>query len=511
MSGENVRFRVGSTARSGLAALALVLSAVATAAPAPVLRVGIESEVQGFDPLRTPVMGVSTLTVGRVLFDTLVELDAGGQIVPALALSLEPAPDLTSWTAKLRAGVLFQDGSAFDAGAVAAHFMRLLDPDNHCACRMLIAPIKQVVAVDPLTVRFDLVRPWAALPAVLGEPSVVSLIGPPQRLADPANDFQRHPVGTGPYALERWTSGDTLVVRRFLRYWRGPGRGPERIEFRVLPDEQTRLAAVRAGDLDVAWTQSPESAAKARSEQFAVQTQVGAGARILVFNTRVAPLDDLRVRQALSLATDPARLAQLFSQDFAPPVTDPFGPSSPIRCNANDGARYDLARARQLVHDFGHPIHLQLLHTATPRGLEAGQVMQALWREAGIDVELVPVDQGQLVQRVLKGDFQIGAWRIRDSADPDPDLYGLLYSHSPFNVTGLNSDDVDRLLLAGRTRLEPAERQRSYCALSRTLTEFAPFVYLAPNLYFAVSGPRVHGTPELRGGILDVRGLVLGD
>jgi ABC-type transport system substrate-binding protein len=480
----------------------------AATAPRP-LRVGIESEIQGFDPLRTPVMGVATLTVARAIFDTLVELDAQGHIEPALALSLVPAADLSSWTATLRPDVVFHDGTPFDAEAVAAHYTRLLDPANKCACRSLIEPIARVVAVDARTVRFELSRPWAALPAVLGEPSVVSLIGSPDALADETRDFQRNPVGTGPFALEQWTSGDRVVVRRDARHWRAASPTLERIEFRVLPDEQTRLAALRSGELDVTWTQSPASALKARSEKISVATQVGAGARLLVFNTRVAPLDDVRVRHALSLAIDPAELARVFSEKLAPPVTDPFGPNTAFSCTASDGAHYDPEAARKLLRDYGKPVHLELLHTNTPRGLEAAQIMQALWSAVGAEIALVPVEQGQLVQRVLKGDYEIGAWRIRDSFDPDPDLYGLLHSQSPFNVTGLRSDAVDHLLVEGRTHLEIAERRATYCRLAHTLAEEAPFVYLAPNIYFAVSGPRVQGTPGLKGGILDLRALSL--
>jgi len=492
----------------GLIAGVIAQPATGGAAPAA-LRVGIESEIQGFDPLRTPVMGVATLTVARALFDTLVELDSEGHIEPALALRLEPAADLMSWTATLRPDVVFHDGTPFDAAAVAGHYSRLLDPANKCACRSFIGPIARVVAVDAHTVRFELSRPWAALPAVLGEPSVVSLIGSPRAVADTAREFQRNPVGTGPFALEQWTSGDRVVVRREPRHWRAASPTLEGIEFRVLPDEQTRLAALRSGELDVIWTQSPASALKARSEKLAVQTQVGAGARLLVLNTRVTPLDDANVRRAFSLAIDPVELARVFSEGLAPPVTDPFGPKTAFACPASDGVRHDLDAARKLLRDYGKPVHLKLLHTNTPRGLEAAQIMQAMWGAAGAEIELVPVEQGQLVQRVLKGDYEIGAWRIRDSFDPDPDLYGLLQSQSPFNVTGLRSEAIDRLLVEGRTQLDLTERRATYCRLSRTLADEAPFVYLAPNIYFAVSGPRVQGTPGLPGGILDLRTLSL--
>lgn len=502
---------------NGIARAALTLAVwlgMAGSAPAAdeaaqddVLRAGVEAEIQGFDPLLTPVMGVSTLTAARLIFDTLIDLGPDGTIEPALALSLTPSDDLTSWTATLRPDVQFSDGAPFDAAAVVAHFERLLDPENRCACRTLIAPIARVVAVDAKTVRFELRQPWAALPTVLAEPSVVSLIGSPRAVADPAAGFQRRPVGAGPYVLDAWTTGDRLVVRRNPRHWRGAQDGAERIELRVLPDEQTRLAALRSGELDVIWTQNPASARKAQQEELAVTTHVGAGARLLVFNTRVKPLDDRRVRAALAAAIDARQLASVFTEGLAPAVADPYGPKSPFACAEREAPQRDLARARALLTEHGAPVTLKLMHTPTPRGLEAGQIMQALWSEAGISIELEPVEQGQLVQRVLKGDYEIGAWRIRDSYDPDPDLWGLLHSKSPFNVTGLKSEEIDRLLVAGRTRSDVAGRREAYCELSRVLAAEAPFVHLAPNLYFAISGARVRGEARLEGGILDLRGL----
>jgi 4-phytase/acid phosphatase/peptide/nickel transport system substrate-binding protein len=236
---------------------------------------------------------------------------------------------------------------------------------------------------------------------------------------------------------------------------------------------------------------------------------VGAGARVLVFNTRVAPLDDGRVRRALARAIDAQQLAAVFGEGLAPPVTDPFGPDAPFACPATEVPARDVEGARALLREYGKPVRLRLLHTATPRGLETGQIMQALWRDIGVEIELVPLEQGQLVQRVLKGDYEIGAWRIRDSADPDPDLYGLLHSTSPFNVTGLKSETLDRLLADGRTRLDPGARRTAYCELAGVLADEAPFVYLAPNVYFAISGPRVQGEPGLSGGVLDVRRVSL--
>ncbi|MEO0975452.1 MAG: ABC transporter substrate-binding protein, partial [Pseudomonadota bacterium] len=248
------------------------------------LRIGLEADLQGFDPLQTRLMGVSTLTVADALFDTLIGLSEDGDVVPRLALSLTPSEDLDRWRAQLRPNVIFHDGTPFDAQAVADHFNRLIDPSNRCACRPFLGPLAKVTVEAPLTVVFELSSPWAALPAVLAEPSVVSLIGSPTAVADAGRDFNRAPVGTGPYRFVSWQRGEEVTLERASDYWnsRELGQRPARIEFRILPDQQGRLAALRAGDVDVIWTLDGASAQRADTLGLRVTRRRGAGARLLV-------------------------------------------------------------------------------------------------------------------------------------------------------------------------------------------------------------------------------------
>src|SRR6478735_2813727 len=144
--------------RFGLtAALVAAFAAPAFAqapAPAPVrggaLTIGVESDFEGFDPIRAGVYSNSTVTAASLFYETLMRLDDKGNLLPALALSMTPNEDGSVWTAKIRPNVKFHDGSPFTAQSVADHFNRLLDPANRFSGRAYLA-IEKVEAPDDLT------------------------------------------------------------------------------------------------------------------------------------------------------------------------------------------------------------------------------------------------------------------------------------------------------------------------------------------------------------------------
>jgi peptide/nickel transport system substrate-binding protein len=503
--------------RHGLIAVLIALCAACGDTPSQhsadrpdgTLRVAMETDARGFDPLQTPVMGLSTLTVADALFDTLLQVAPDGTPGPGLATSIGSSDDGLRWTVSLRAGVRFHDGTPFDASAVSFHFQRLLDPQNKCACKPLLGTISRVYAAGAHEVVFELSAPWATLPVALAEPSAISLIGSPAAHAQPGG-FDRAPVGTGPWRLLEWQSDQAIIVVRHENYWDAAAYAdaPQRIEFRVLPDQQARLAALRAGDVDLLWTLDADTAVRADVAALRVDTHVGAGARVLVMNTRRPPFDDVRVRRAIAHAADGERWTRTMSQGRVAPTSDPFGPGSAWRCPSTYPA-HDPDAASALLAAYAAPVAFDYSHTATPRGQTAGQVFQQFWTDVGMSVRLQPTAQGQLVSDVLRRRFQIGPWRLRDSVDPDIDLYGLFHSSSPFNMTGVSSPELDTLLDAMRRETDRTERQKLLCRIEEVLSDAVPWVFLGPNAYFAISGDRVRRSPGLQGGFLHVRDVRL--
>src|SRR6266481_3928760 len=214
--------------------LALVASAaVFVAGPAMAqkqggtLTVGLELDIPGFDGLKVGVYDTAANIAASLIFDTLVSLDNDGKPKPKLALSWSSSDDFRVWTFKLRPDVKFHDGTPFNAQAVAWNFARQKDPKNNCRCAFYIANILTVEAKDD---------PAVDLPAILTRPDQNATIHSPTAMQTKGDDYNRNPVGTGPFVVKSWTAGDRMVVERNPNYWDKGKPYLDRVVLRPLPD-----------------------------------------------------------------------------------------------------------------------------------------------------------------------------------------------------------------------------------------------------------------------------------
>jgi peptide/nickel transport system substrate-binding protein len=181
--------------------------------------IGVEQDIAGFDPLIVGVYDTGQEATAVLLFETLTRLDDNGKAAPGLAQSWEHSADFKTWTFKLRPGVKFHDGSPFNAAAVAFNYQRMLDPANHCRCLFYISGYDRVEAADENTVVFHLKYPSPNLPAIVAPAAVTNVIHSPKAITEMKEGYNRHPVGTGPFRLKSWESGNRIVLERNPDYW----------------------------------------------------------------------------------------------------------------------------------------------------------------------------------------------------------------------------------------------------------------------------------------------------
>lgn len=217
------------------------------------LALGLELDIAGFDPLKVGVFDTSANMAASLIFDTLTYLDDKGDAQPKLAVSWSHSDDYKTWTFKLRPGVKFHDGTAFDAQALKFNFDRQKDPKNKCRCAFYIANIKEVEAADELTALFRLTDPAVNWPKILTIPSSNNVVQSPAAMQAKGDDYNRNPVGTGPFVLKSWIAGDRLVLERNPNYWNKGRPHLDRVVMRPLPDSQARFASLEAGDTDLIW------------------------------------------------------------------------------------------------------------------------------------------------------------------------------------------------------------------------------------------------------------------
>jgi peptide/nickel transport system substrate-binding protein len=471
------------------------------------LTVGMELDISGFDPLKVGVFDTAALIGARLIFDTLTRLDDNGKAVPGLAMSWSSSEDYKTWIFKLRPGVKFHDGSPYNAEAVAWNYARQKDPKNHCRCAFFIAGIDSVEAKDDLTVVFHLRDPAVNVPALLSIPSANNVVQSPSAIEAKADDYNRNPVGTGPFIVKSWAAGDRMVLERNPDYWNKGHPYLDRIVLRPLPDSQSRFASLEAGETDVVYADEYEADNIMRARKnpaLMVHDYVGAGASVAALNTKTAPFDDVRVRRALVMAIDRRKISQVLTNGLARPASNPYGDGSWVKCKDDGALPTDPVKARQLIEEYGKPVEFKMLFTATPRGRAGGQVLQQMWKEVGAKMEIEQVDQATIVPRAFQHQFQLTPWRIIDTADPSPQMYADFHSGSPANLADYSNPELDRLLEHARSTADEAQRTEDYCAVARLINKEATWFWLFQNTYHAVSKASVKGIPKLYSGVIDV-------
>jgi peptide/nickel transport system substrate-binding protein len=342
----------------------------------------------------------SDQVIGMV-FEGLLGFDEKMTIVGRLAESWGVADDGVTWTFRLRTGVRFHDGAPLDAEAVRRNFARVLDPVQKHKRLPLFVMVDRVEAVDPLTVRIVTRYPFGAFEPTMAH--ISSAIVSPAAAERFGLDFGRSAEatsGTGPYRVVSWRKDQELVLERVDGHWRvdPPTR---RVIYRPIPEGAARVLALEAGDVDVvSRVPPPELRRLGASDRVTLLRTVSIGAQQFRFNVTRPPLNDRRVRQAISYAIDRRAIVDSLVAGFATPSTGALTPI--MRGYANLGEiPYDPDKARALLREAGFPKGFKTSIATTPRypmGVELAEAVAAQLKEVGIEAAIRVHDWGTMVQ-----------------------------------------------------------------------------------------------------------------
>ncbi|HSP80826.1 MAG TPA: ABC transporter substrate-binding protein, partial [Myxococcaceae bacterium] len=347
----------------------------------------------------------------------------------------------------------------------------------------------------------ELDEPFAPLLSYLAYPR--GLMVSPEAVRRHGRDVGRHPSGTGPFQLESFEPGRRIVLRRNPSYW-GPPPALERLVFRPLTDEMTRVAELRAGGVDLVLELSPDNVAWLRhTEGFQVHERSGPHLWFLILNTREPPLSDVRMRRALNYAIDKRALVEGVLQDTASVAA---GPVPEAFDWAHDSTLrpypYDPERARELVREAGQEgTELTFLVPQGGSGMLApvqmATAIQADLAAIGLKARIETYEWNTYLEKVnagLEGQGHLAemAWMTNDP-DTLPYLALRTSAHPPdgFNSGYYSNPEVDALLEQARTATDATERARLYREVQRRVHEDAPWVFVASWRQHAVTSARV--------------------
>ena len=501
-------------------AMVLVLALPPSAAHAQkkTLVVALNQDPDILDPT------LSRTYVGRIVYahmcEKLYDIDEGLRIFPQLAADLPTFTDGgKTVTIKLRPGVRFNDGTPMDAAAVQFSLdrHRTLKGSNR---RSELVSITDVEVVDPLTVRIRLKTPFSPIVAALADRSGMPVS--PAQVQKLGEKFGTAPVCVGPWTVVERVPQDRIVLEKSRHYF-DPGQARfDRIVFRIIPDDNVRLANLRSGDIDLMHLVGPTDAASLRREgRFEVASVTGLGYQGITINIhnktgKHAPRGDLgtplandgRVREAFELALDREVLNQVVWDGQYTPGCTPLSPVSPFYDKGRKCPGRDLARAKKLLAEAGLAggYAFELVIVNNPQQRRVGEVIQGMAREAGFNVSLRPQEFASALKDNDDGKHQAFLIGWSGRVDPDANIHQAHSCGGSLNQSNVCDEAIDALLNRARVVSDHAQRAALYREAIEKIVARRNIVYIY-HLNYIVAFPKAlkgyRATPD---GLVRIKG-----
>ena len=384
--------------------LALPWGALAQQRAGSSVSISLSLEPDGLDPTMGAAASIGEVVHYNVL-EGLTRIDENGQVKPLLAQSWSQDASGLVHVFKLRRGVRFHDGAVLDAQAVRFSFERAKAPGStNKARKALFDNIARIETPDAHTVVLALERPDVHLLFRLGEGPAVIL--------HPASAAQAssHPVGTGPYRFVQWSRGTSITLVRADTYRDPTQASIERVVFHFIPDPKAQEAAFRSGAMDLFFNLATQDVGHFQGDsRYQVLVGSSTGKGMVAINHRRTPLNDVRVRRAISHAIDREAFIRKVLQGRARAIGSHFAPTDPGYVHLAGVYPYSPERARGLLKEAGValPLRQTLTLPPTPYAREGGPLIAADLAKVGIEARTEMVEWSQWLGGVFKGQFDL--------------------------------------------------------------------------------------------------------
>lgn len=478
--------------------------------------------------------------IGITLYDSLLAFDlsrsdVASKIIPALAesWSVDPQTHL-KWTFKLRPGVKFHDGSAFNADSVVWNLDKLMnrkapqfDQNQATQGSTYVADIASYRAVDPMTVEITTKQPDSVFFYQMAQISMSS----PARWKEMGGDWNKvamHPSGTGPWMLDKLVPHERAELIRNPNYW-DKTRIPksDRLVLLMMPDPTTRVAALLSGQVDWIEAPPPDAIPRLKSGGMQIVTNIYPHVWPVQLNTSDAsPFHDLRVRKAANLAIDRKGLVE-FLGNTALPAKGMVDPKNPWFGKPTFDIKYDPDEAKRLMKEAGygpdHKAKITILGSAAGSGqmqsLPMNEYVQESLNAVGFDTHIQILEWEALRARRRAGanspenkgvDGITNSWTY---SDPIIGLLSVASSKMPppigFNWGGFNDPKADALVNAAMNEFDPTKLDAILAQLHAEIVDQAEWIWVVHDLNPRALSPKVKGFVEAQSWLQNLSSVVV--
>ncbi len=448
---------------------------------------GLIAETNGWNP-GSSQWAPSGQQVAKTIFDTLSAYDADGKIQPFLAERFDHSPNYDEWTITIREGVKLHNGKPVTAETIRRDQQFLKDST---LTKSVYDRVDGFTVKSPRELVVKLKERWVSYPYSLS--TQVGVVVDPDWLE---SKDTRAPIGTGPFKLKSWVPDKSMVLERNPDYWQKGYPLLDEIEYQPIPDENSRKAALDAGDIDMMEVTDARSIKHYKDDADTKRYQVfnatsGESSEVFVMlNTMNSPLDDPEARLALAYATDAKAYNDTLNEGLFELATGPFSKSSPWYADSGY-PQYDLAKAKDLVAKVkarhGGQFTFKLIGPPTPTVTEGLQLLKQQWEAAGIAVQIETMQQLTLIVTVIGGTYQATFWQQFDSPHPVSDSIWWHprsafplddKEHTSLNFARNKDDAIGAALDTARGLEDPAAEKAQYAIVQQRMAQDLPYIWL---------------------------------
>ncbi|WP_085524440.1 ABC transporter substrate-binding protein [Tuberibacillus sp. Marseille-P3662] len=449
--------------------------------------VGYHENVQTLDP-HDASSGID-ISVLNSMYESLLTPNQDGELEPLLATDYKTSDDGLTYTFELRKGVKFTDGTTFNAKAVKANIERILDSDGSLNAYKDLSGIKNVKVTGDHEIKITLKELNSQFLSKIGTKPIAN----PKTL-DSAN-YAKTSTGTGPFKLKKWNHGTSVVVVKNENYWKNGNPKVDKITFKPIPENGSRVAMLKTGELDVIFPVPVNNVKELqKADGIKVDLYESTYVNYTTINTSKELFSSKKVRKAMNYAINKEAYSKVVKNGFAKKVSSPL-PKTNVNFTAQEPYAYNLEKAKQLMKEAGYAdgFSATIWGSNSSKDKKGMQFIKQQLKQINIDVTIKQFERGTLSEKINKPkspeDSKVQMWYVGWSSTPrnTDNALNPLFSTSAFPANGANTayysnPQVDKLIKGALHAKTKEEKQKKYDKVQKIIWDDAPWLFLATDV-----------------------------